>query len=372
MSRTPPGAAGIPLMRLLRLKASHLRNLQDLDLRASPGITVFQGPNASGKSSLLEGIHALSCGKSFRTQHLVHAIRHGEERMVISGELTSPAAGTISIGIELERGHGRARMRAGGRPVQKASELAAMMPVIAIHQESHRVFTEGPQYRRQFLDWGLFHVEPTFLPAWQRYRRALKQRNALLQQSAPGVEAWDAELVASGTEIDRLRRRYLALFMPHFQRMTDLLQVPERIEADYGPGWDEELELGDALKAAMGGDRSIGYTRYGPHRADIVFTRGEAQVREDLSRGQLKILVCALHLAQAVAFSETTGRDVLLLIDDLTAELDEAHSRRLLERVLAMGLQTFITGSDPRVAACLGDAEHKVFHVEHGGVREVI
>lgn len=359
-------------MRLLRLKASHLRNLQDLDLRPSTGITLFQGPNASGKSSLLEGIHVLSCGKSFRTQHLAQAIRHGEERMIVTGELSDVSAGTISIGIETERGQGRTRMRAGGRPIQKVSELAALMPVVAVHQESHRVFTEGPHYRRQFLDWGLFHVEQTFLPAWQRYRRAIKQRNVLLQHSGAGAEAWDAELATSGTVIDRLRRRYLALFMPHFQQMTDLLQIPERIEAVYRPGWEEGAELAGVLKQAFQGDRAIGYTRYGPHRADIVFTRERRPAKEDLSRGQLKTLVCALYLAQAAAFTEATGRQVLLLMDDLTAELDERHSRRLLERIHNMDLQAFITSSEPRVAASLAGEGHKVFHVEHGGVTEVL
>lgn len=360
-------------MSLQRLKATQLRNLHDLDLRPAAGITVFQGENASGKTSLLEGIHILSCGKSFRTSQLAHVIRYGGDRMVISGELASDETGVMAIGMELDRrGSGRIRMRAGGKPLHRTSELAALMPVIAIHQDSPRVFTEGPQYRRQFLDWGLFHVEPAFLPLWQRYRRALKQRNALLQQRAAGVEAWDPELSASGTEIDRLRRRYLERFMPHFRHMTDLLRIEDRIEASYSPGWEDGEELGTALKRSLPADRVIGYTRLGPHRADIVFRRGSAAVREDLSRGQIKVLVCALHLAQAAAFGEATGRQVLLLIDDLTAELDEFHAGRLLERVVAMRLQTFITSAEPRLHSLLSGVTHKLFHVEHGEVREVI
>ncbi|MDR2877698.1 MAG: DNA replication and repair protein RecF, partial [Chromatiales bacterium] len=177
-------------MSLKRLKATQLRNLQDIDLRPITPITVFQGENASGKTSLLEGIHILSCGKSFRTSQLSHVMRYGAERMVISGEIVSSEGSTHSIGIELDRrGASRVRMRAGGKPLHRTSELATQMPVIAIHQDSPQVFTEGPQYRRQFLDWGLFHVEPMFFPLWQRYRRALKQRTALLQQRAAGVEA---------------------------------------------------------------------------------------------------------------------------------------------------------------------------------------
>ncbi len=357
-------------MKLLRFRANQLRNLQDLDIVPSPGITVFQGPNASGKSSLIEGIHALSCGKSFRTAHLNQAIRHDSESMLLVTELMAGSGESLSLGIELKRGAGKLRMRAGGKPLHKVSELAALMPLITVHQESHRVFTEGPQYRRQFLDWGLFHVEPSFLPLWLRYRRALKQRNALLQRSAGGVEAWDTELVAGGNAMDRLRRRYLDRFMPYFQQMSDLLRLSDRIDASYRPGWDENLELADALKKGLMADRALGYTRQGPHRADIVFIRRGSQVREDLSRGQMKTLVCALYLAQAAAFSEITGRKLVMLLDDLTAELDAQHSRRLLEKIHELGLQTFITSSETRLPGYLDSTEHKVFHVEHGVLSE--
>lgn len=358
-------------MKLLRFRANQLRNLQDLDIVPSPGITVFQGPNASGKSSLLEGIHALSCGKSFRTAHLSQAIRHGADSMLVAAELSDDHSGVaFPIGIELTRRQSKIRMRVGGKPLQKVSELAALLPLITVHQESHRVFTEGPQYRRQFLDWGLFHVEQSFLPLWLRYRRALKQRNALLQRSAGGVEAWDVELLAGGSAIDAMRRRYLDLFMPYFQEMSDLLRLSDRIEAVYRPGWDESMPLGDALKRGLAADRALGYTRQGPHRADIAFMRKGSQVREDLSRGQMKTLVCALYLAQAAAFGEITGRRLVLLLDDLTAELDEQHSRRLLEKVHELDLQTFITSSETRLPSYLDSTEHKVFHVEHGVVTQ--
>jgi DNA replication and repair protein RecF len=172
--------------------------------------------------------------------------------------------------------------------------------------------------------------------------------------------------------MDHLRRRYLERFMPHFERMTDLLRIEERIDASYLAGWDQAEDLKDALKRSLPADRAIGYTRLGPHRADIAFKRGAAQVREDLSRGQIKILVCALHLAQAAVFGEATNRQVLLLVDDLTAELDEHHASRLLERITDMGLQTFITSAEPRLQELLAGVTHQLFHVEHGEVREVI
>lgn len=360
-------------MRLTRLRISRLRNLSDLDLAPSGGINLFQGPNASGKSSVLEAIHLLSCGKSFRTHLLANVLRYDAGDMVVSGEVEDERdEGATTLGIEFNRARGRCRIRAGGQPVRKASALAAVLPVITIHQESHRVFTEGPIYRRQFLDWGLFHVEHAFHPVWQRYRRALRQRNALLQQGGRGAEAWDAELEAGAAEMDRMRRAYLADWLPIFREMTALVHGEGTIEPEYRPGWDEGVDFRTAMKRSLAGDRALGYTRFGPHRADIVFTRGGSPVREDLSRGQLKSLVCALYLAQAEALARRSGRRALISIDDVTAELDERHSRRLVEKVWTLGLQAFVTTSEERIRGYLRDMEHKVFHVEHGGVREMV
>lgn len=358
-------------MKLLRLRASGLRNLDDLDLRPGPAITVFQGPNASGKTSLLEGIHVLSCGKSFRAAHLAKAVRYGQSRTLLTGELETPA-GTLSLGLEFDQDQARMRMRAGGKSVSRLSEFAAMMPVVAIHQESHRLFTAGPQYRRQFLDWNLFHVEQTFLPVWQRYRRALRQRNALLQTGGRGLQAWDTELATSGQEIDRLRRRMLECFLPQFQRMTDLLGIARGIDLVYRAGWREGAALADVLRDGLPGDLALGYTRQGAHRADIEFRRGKALARDDLSRGQIKTLVCAAFMAQAMTFTEATGKKVILLVDDLTAELDDAHSRRLLDRIAELQLQTFITGAEERLLALSEGYPRKVFHVERGQIREVV
>jgi DNA replication and repair protein RecF len=358
-------------LKLLRLRARGLRNLDDLDLRPGSAITVFHGPNASGKTSLLEAIHILSCGKSFRTAQLAKAIRYESGSCLVAGELET-AAGIIPMGLEFDREHGRVRMRAGGASITTLSEFAAIMPIVAIHQESHRLFSGGPQYRRQFVDWGLFHVEQSFMPTWQRYRRALKQRNALLQSGARGLSGWDAELAFSGGEIDRMRRRMVAAFVPHFQRMTDLLGGASGIDLIYRPGWKEGVGLDLVLREGLAGDSALGYTRHGPHRADIEFRRGKVLARDDLSRGQLKTLVCAAAMAQAVTFTEATGRSVILLVDDLTAELDDAHSRRLLDRIVELRLQTFITGAEERLLDLARPYECKVFHVERGKIREVV
>lgn len=359
-------------MKLARLQLSQVRNLCDLDIRPGPSLNIVQGANASGKSSLLEAIHILSCGKSFRTRQLSNVLRHGLGSMTISGEVESPDHGVVPIGLEFDRQRARLRLRARGQPLRKASELASTMPLVSLHQESHRVFTEGPPFRRQFLDWGLFHVEPQFLPAWKRYRRALKQRNAMLQRGEAGISIWDADLVESALTIDRLRRDYLGQLTPIFSELTGMLDIEAAITAGYRPGWDERFEYQQVLRQAQKGDHALRHTRYGPHRADIDFRIDGVAVHERLSRGQLKVLVYALNLAQTLGFSRLTGKKSVLLLDDLTAELDERHTKRLLDEVEACGLQVFITSSEPRLAGHIRERQHKMFHVERGRLTEVL
>ncbi len=359
-------------MRLTRLQLSRVRNLEDLDVRFSPSLNVIQGANASGKSSLLEAIHILSCGKSFRTRQLAHVLRHEARGMTISAEIATPDHGTVPIGIEFERGRSRIRLRAQGKPVHRLSELASLLPLVTLHQESHRVFTEGPPHRRQLLDRGLFHVEPLFLPAWQRYRRALKQRNSILQGSGDRPQVWDTDLAESAVQIDGQRRRYIDRLLPLFVELAALLEIRDSITAGYQPGWNTELAYQEMLRQSLRGDQAAGFTRYGPHRADIEFLINGAPLHERLSRGQLKVLVYALNLAQALSITAMTGRQSLLMLDDLTAELDDQHTKRLLDKVGEFELQVFVTSSESRLARYLEGREHKMFHVEHGRLAEML
>lgn len=359
-------------MSLARLKVKGLRNLRTLDLAPGPGLNVVLGENASGKSSLLEAIHLLSCGKSFRTHQLAHVVQRGMHDMLLSAEVFSEVSGVSTLGMEYDADRGGLRIKAGGRPVHKLSELAPYLPVVTIHQESPRVFTHGPDFRRSFLDWGVFHVEPLFVPAWQRYRRALRQRNTLLQRSLPRPEVWDRELVESGLQIDACRRQYLRRFTPIFIELLPILRVDAAIGIEYRSGWDAGRELLEQLEKGLEGDKRLGYTRIGPHRADIEFMIQGTLVRERLSRGQMKVLVHALYLAQARALAEITGRHALIMMDDLAAELDGQHIDQLVGRVNALGFQSIITTSDPGFRHHVRDLPHKMFHVEHGVFTEVI
>jgi DNA replication and repair protein RecF len=359
-------------MTLVRLRIRNLRNIQSLDLNPASGINVMVGPNASGKSSLLEAVHLLSCGRSFRTPQVSQIVSRGSDGMTLSAEVYGENDGNITLGMVSEGSGGRLNVRAGGSAVKRLSELAVYLPTISIHQDSHRVLTQGPEFRRSFLDWGLFHVEPQFLPAWQRYRRALRQRNLMLQQSSGRPDIWDRDLVDSAVIIDAQRRRYLQHFESAFQALLPMLQIDTPVTISYRSGWGVELEFAAQLAKALAGDRRFGYTRFGPHRADIDFLAGGVLAREILSRGQMKVLIYALMLAQACVLAEATGRRGLIMMDDLAAELDSHCIGQLVERIASLGFQSIITSSDPRFRGYLEQVDHRMFHVEHGRFMEVL
>jgi len=240
------------------------------------------------------------------------------------------------------------------------AELARVLPVVAVHPDSHELVAGAPSARRRLLDQGLFHVEPSFHPTWQRYRRALAQRNAVLRAGGAERElaAWEPELAEAGARMDALRRSYVAdLNAVVRQRLPALLGEAVDLVLHYRPGWSgEETDFGAALGRARGRDRE----------------QSTRDSRQRVSRGQQKLLVYLLRLGQAEQLARATGEGCVLLLDDLAAELDSGYRRRVLELALDVGAQIFVTALEPEVIPRDAIGSLSVFHVEQGEVREVI
>src|SRR3984885_11767160 len=221
-------------MTLGRLQVTDFRCLQSVQLELDPQFTLISGPNASGKTSLLEAMYVLGRGRSFRTRRLEHLIRHGVERFVVFGEVDT-ANRRVPMGVKGSRAGIRAQID-GDKPSSLA-ELALRLPVQIIDPEVHRLIEEGPSRRRRYLDWGVFHVEQAFVGSWQRYQQALRQRNAALKSGDVGVvTAWDADLVRYGETISDARLRYVeALTGPAAEIGRNLLGM--ELGLSYRPGW---------------------------------------------------------------------------------------------------------------------------------------
>lgn len=328
-------------MPLRRVQVTDFRCLQTVSLDLDPHFTLISGPNASGKTSLLEAIYVLGRGRSFRTRRLEHLIRQGTERFVVFGEVESPDR-QIPLGVEGSATGIRARI--SGAPAASLSELALALPVQVIDPEVHALIEEGPNRRRRFLDWGVFHVKQSFIGDWQRYRQALKQRNAALKAGQPpaAVSAWDGDLLRYGELLTEARSHYVALLTVHAQAIGRSLLGME-LELRYRAGWAKDLGLAQALQQSRAHDQASGSTQVGPHRAELAILLNGLPVKDRISRGQQKLLAAALLIAQLKLFPESAPLRPSLLLDDPAAELDDERLAGLIREVSNHSVQLIVT-----------------------------
>lgn len=353
-------------MFLERLDVSYVRNLQPFSLVPSPRFNLFSGPNGAGKTSILEAIHLLTVGKSFRT--------HLPRRLISEGQKCCTVFTTFDghqCGME-KSVNGDTLYRLDGINVP-LYEVVSHLPVATLNPEFMGLLDEGSKPRRQLMDWGLFHVEQSFFSLWQRYQRALKQRNSLLRSgNIDPLETtpWDQELGRTAEKIHELRVGYVSRLT---QKLNDFLKVfipYSELTITYTPGWDVNQSLVELLATHFERDRERGYTQNGPHRADLSLRVGHVAADEVLSRGQKKMAVCALKLAQ-VSLVKDVGKTPLMLVDDLPSELDADARQRLCGALIDSGCQVWLTAvtAEP-VLECLSGQVVKLFHVEHGVVRD--
>jgi len=361
----------------VRLTAVDFRDLRIVARAAiEPGaLNLLVGPNAAGKTSLLEGIHLLGTGRSFTPVRADGLIRSAGGPLRVVGRLQADSGGQEHrIGIERGTTEGW-RIRLDGAHVERIADLARALPVLAIHPASHEILAGGPGERRRLLDWGLFHVEPDYLRAWQRYRRAVAQRNALLRQRAGRreLEAWEPEVVVAGERVDAARRRYVRYLGEHVASLAgSIMRTPPAVELRYRAGWSEQRSLAEALVARRERDRDVQTTTVGPHRADLAVMVDGRDSRNRVSRGQQKLLVYIVRLAQARRHADETGGGPVLLLDDLGAELDPEHRERVLRAAIATGSQIFVTALERTAIPAIAGSPEKTFHVEQGVVTELL
>lgn len=359
-------------MSLYRLGLHNLRGFSSVEIEPSRSLNLLLGSNAAGKTTVLEAVYLLSTARSFRSTQLSDLVRHGEQIFRVTATVLTAEGRSVTLGIEKSRTG--LTLKAAGRKLSRVSELAAWVPSQVMHPDSHLLVNGGPKQRRRFLDWGLFHVEQSFFPAWQRYDKALKQRNATLKlRNSQGTErAWDPELSAMAEKIHRLRQAYLAEYAAVLPMFTQGLVGEHAFTVDYEPGWNADRRLEDVLTETLARDRQKGFTCSGPHRADLVFRLDGRRIQHFVSRGQEKMLVAALILAQVALFIRRTGRPCVVLMDDFAAELDAEHQQRLLDLLRPLDVQLFITMVNKGGLRLDQWPDMKTFHVEHGRIMEMV
>ena len=353
-------------MRLAQLQIKNFRNLEDVKLTPVHGVNLILGDNASGKTSLLEAIYYLSHVRSFRTQHVTDLIlRHSPYLQLVANIETSD---NLILPFGIRRSRNKSEIRINKQPVKRVSDIAAQFPVLAIHPDSYKLITGSPSERRQYLDWGVFHVEQGFFKAWQRYKKALAQRNASLKskQKFDVCQLWNKEIHKTAHYIDLLRQQYFDKLTPYLDQLTKQFFSEDKVEIIYKRGWPVDRELVSLLEENLQKERLKGYTQYGPHRAEITIKVNGQSAQTCISRGQQKLLVALMRLAQAMQFTESTNNSCVLLYDDLPAELDANHRKLILSVLSKMNIQLFLTAIEKQQIDLSAWQQKQMFHVEHG------
>ena len=356
---------------LTHFKITNFRLLKAAELTPSNGVTLIVGNNASGKTSILEAINLAFTARSFRTHRLDQAIAENQKSFQLVAKYTDNNNIIHTLGCE--RRDKKLHYRYGSHAITTISHLASQIPVHLIQPETHHLLEQGPKFRRQFIDWALFHVEPNYLTLWKSYHRTLRQRNTLLRQRATSlqIQAWDEPLAVIAQELDLVRARYLKLLLPEF-----LLVCAEILEQQpyltYYRGWDGSQSLLRLLKNNIKTDLQLGFTQSGCHRADLVLRIDGKNPQHYYSRGQQKLLISALRIAHYSVLIAKGMSPGVLLVDDLPAELDSNTRQRFIHAVGKSQIQTLITATEREQLKIDSWPAQKVFHVEHGVLREVL
>ena len=359
------------LIRQLHVRA--LRRFEATEVVLAPGFNLITGDNGSGKTSLLEAVHLMAHGRSFRGRVRDGLIRSGDSALQVFLEWQDASGGVHRSGLQHSGSGWEARV--DGRSIGHLGELCQALAVVTFEPGSHALVDGSAEVRRRYLDWGLFHVEHAFLQVWRRYSRALKQRNGLLRQrrSNGELDAWEHELALAGEMLDQFRQQYVQRLQPHFEGVVAaLLPAAGLAGLELQSGWRrQELALADALLLARERDLAQGFTSVGPHRADLRIQLQDLPGRDGLSRGQAKLTALALLLAQAQQLAEQTGEWPILQLDDLASELDRRHQGNLLAWLQATPAQVLVTGTEAPPVLAQAGIRTRMFHVEHGAVAAV-
>lgn len=361
---------------LTELHLFQFRNYVGSKLQLDTPVTLISGPNGAGKTSLLEAIHVLASGRSFRTGRHDKLVSHDCNSTVLRASLSID--GQVHQ-LGMERGKkGLLQLKLNGEKVKSQSQIAHLFPVMALHPGTVDLVESGSEGRRRLYDWLMFHVEHDFLASWKELTAVVKQRNEILKKngfSSQEIRVWNRQLALTSGRIDQLRQAWIQPFSDAFTRvLSELNSELPKVKVKLFSGWEQGADLLQVLDEKLELDRQRGYTSSGAQRMDLKVSSSEGAVKEVFSRGQKKLVSYALVLAALIVLADTlpSQQSVVVLVDDLTSELDEVHSLAVLKVLASLPHQVVITSLDPELPSGLNQEEQiKVFHVEHGRLKTV-
>lgn len=360
-------------MLLKSVQIRKFRNIIDAELKFGDRFNIFYGNNGHGKTNFLEAIFYLGTVKSFRHAKNKEMIAWNEPSATLRCSVVDDGLHhELSITVD----NSGKQLKVDGKSVTRLIEYCSIFSVVAFAPDELRMVSGAPEQRRRYLDRAIFSSSPGYLAVYFDYFRALKQRNQLLKQrNNSGIEAWTDQLAKTGARLVTIRNNYVKelaeLFSNYYRDISgsdeegclcyhanSLSEVnePDDVYTGLHRAWTENSRL----------EQERGMTLKGPHRDDLEFILNNKLIREHGSQGQQKSFVLALKMAEIEYLERVNHRLPVLLLDDMTAELDSSRTWHLMNFLADKKMQVFITTTDPAAVPLTNNQIFSSFHIENG------
>ena len=367
-------------MRIQTLKLVDYRNYQSVSISLGERFNLFFGRNAQGKTNLLEALSLFGSLKSFRTTKLKDLVRHGADGAVLRSEAISRE---LDFQIVLGLQNGAKTLKVNGKAVSRASAYYGTLNFVVFTPDDLELAKGFPNVRRRLMDRAIFQTRPVHAERSIEYQHILKQRNHLLRNGGDDSELFDVyteQLAARGAQIVARRahfvdglKKVLGRVVERISGVGEIAKCHYRCSAGDPASWDEEniqAALLKKLRAGRDQERRLGYSIAGPHRDDLLFFVNGKPLKDFGSQGQQRTFVLAIKIAESEYLKEQSGVYPILLLDDLSSELDDARRGFLFNYLLQCGGQVVLTSTEPELPGAFQRDHCKRFRVEEGTVRE--
>ena len=362
-------------MFLKKLNIHNFRNIERSAVEFGSRFNVFHGRNGQGKTNFLESIFFLGTLKSFRNAKQKEMLKWDERSSLLGCSISDNNLGhELSVTFESSC----RTLKIDGKSAPRTLDYCKMLSVVAFSPEEITMINGSPDQRRRYLDRAIFSSDPGYLKIYHDYYRVLKQRNQLLKQRTyAGIEAWTDQLATAGSRLALERSVYLAKLSEAFSCFyKNISGSDEEVSLCYhnpsyaGGSTREEIrhELFRGMTLTSRIERERGTTVVGPHRDDIEFYLDKRLIREHGSQGQQKSFVMALKMSEIDYLSRILGSVPILLLDDMTAELDRSRIDHLMDFLVSRNMQVFITSTDQASVPLPAAMERSAFLVENGRI----
>lgn len=340
-------------LSITRLVLRDFRSYKHLEIEPDPKLTILVGPNAAGKTNIVEALQLVTAGDSFRRPQWSELVRWGTREARV--ELTAQGEGRVLETVLTVGDAGRRVYRVNGKARRRISEVAGIIPCVSFTPDDLRMVKDSADKRRSAIDGVGDQLSPAYLTVRMEYERIVRQRNAALKETQRNQDVLDAlteRLVIKGVAFMGHRHRLFDRVKAKMSDVYDTLAPGEKLSASYVPSWrradstfgnaDPLDSMREALRKSEAEEKARGLTLVGPHRDEVVFSVNGREARAFASQGQTRTIALAWKLAEVAVITEIAGQAPVLLLDDVMSELDEVR-RHALTSFVGEAAQTFLT-----------------------------